>query len=95
MNGTFEVLVTAHFERGLKKLVRTHPDLEMEYRDILPILRADPHNRTRQHAIKKLEGVNAGHGQYRIRMRRFRFRYDIHGQTVYLKACTLRREDTY
>ncbi|HXM40928.1 MAG TPA: hypothetical protein VN924_06725 [Bryobacteraceae bacterium] len=40
-------------------------------------------------------GVQADDGQYRIRSGRFRFRYDIGGQSVYLKACSLRREDTY
>ena len=43
----------------------------------------------------RLTAGGAGDGQYRIRMRRFRFIYDIDGQTVFLKACALRREDTY
>jgi hypothetical protein len=76
MNG-FDVFITTGFERELKKLARAHPAAADEYEAILPILRADPHNRTRRFPIKKLEGVRAGDGQYRIRMRRFRFRYDI------------------
>jgi mRNA-degrading endonuclease RelE of RelBE toxin-antitoxin system len=40
-------------------------------------------------------GGQADDGQYRIRAGHFRFRYDIKGQFVYLKACSLRREDTY
>jgi mRNA-degrading endonuclease RelE of RelBE toxin-antitoxin system len=94
MNG-FDVRTTAHFERTLKKLVRTHPQARDEYAAVLLILNADPYNRTRRHPIRKLEGVAAGQGQYRMRMRRFRFIYDIDGQTVFLKACSLRREDTY
>jgi mRNA-degrading endonuclease RelE of RelBE toxin-antitoxin system len=94
MNG-FDVRATRHFERALKKLARAHPQVGGEYEAVLPILNADPYNRTRRHAIRKLEGVAAGEGQYRIRMRRFRFIYDIDGRTVFLKACALRREDTY
>jgi mRNA-degrading endonuclease RelE of RelBE toxin-antitoxin system len=83
------------FARTLKNLARTHPQARDEYAAVLPILSADPYNRTRRHPMRKLEGVAAGQGQYRIRMRRYRFIYDIDGQTVFLKACLLRREDTY
>jgi mRNA-degrading endonuclease RelE of RelBE toxin-antitoxin system len=34
-------------------------------------------------------------GQYRLRLGRFRFRYDIEGRMVVLYYCGLRREDTY
>jgi len=56
---------------------------------------SDPYNRTRWHHIKKLEGVAAGEGQYRLSLGRWRFRYDISGQLVELHYCVLRREDTY
>jgi hypothetical protein len=58
-------------------------------------LEADPHNRSRSYAIKKLEGVRSGEGQYRLRIGRWRFRYDIVGQDVVLHYCGLRREETY
>jgi mRNA-degrading endonuclease RelE of RelBE toxin-antitoxin system len=95
MNPGFRVLVASRFERELKKLAAQHPTLSALYRNAIGTLQIDPYNRTRQHAIKKLIGVPAGVGQYRLRVGRFRFRYDIEGQTVYLKACSLRREDTY
>ena len=94
MNG-FDVKATAHFGRALKKLARAHPQILDEYDAVIAILGADPYNRTRRHPIKKLEGIRAGDGQYRIRMRRFRFIYDISERTVFLKACALRREDAY
>ena len=94
MNSTFGVLTTSHFERELRKLSPKHPAVVEELETILPILRADPYNRTRQFPIKKLEGIRPGDSQYRIRMRRFRFRYDIEGNVVFLKACSLRREDS-
>ena len=89
------VLTTARFDRELKKLSRQHLELPGVFRSIVEILKGDPYNRSRQHAIKKLEAVPAGEGQYRIRSGRFRFRYDIERQTVFLKACSLRREDSY
>lgn len=91
----FEVRITSRFERELKQLSNQHPDLPKLYGSLLAVLESDPYNRSRSHAIKKLAGVAAGDGQYRIRAARFRFRYDISGQLVYLKACSLRREDTY
>jgi hypothetical protein len=58
-------------------------------------LKRDPHNRARRCQIKKLEDVASGDGQFRIRHGRFRFRFDIAGVNVFLKYCSLRREDTY
>lgn len=95
MTREFLVNVTHRFERELRKLLAKHPELAKVYLHVTGILKADPHNRTRQHPIRKLEAVSEGDGQYRIRSGRFRFRYDIDGQTVYLKACSLRRENTY
>ncbi len=95
MNAAYLVITTNRFERELKKLAAQHPALSGHYRRIIDILQADPYNRSQQHPIKKLTAVPAAEGQYRIRAGRFRFRYDIAGQTVYLKACSLRREDTY
>ena len=95
MTPEFRIITTSRFERELKKLAAKHPGLPELFRRVVNILRTDPYNRSRQHPIKKLEAVPAGEGEYRIRSGRFRFRYDIEGQTVYLKACSLRREDSY
>ena len=59
------------------------------------ILSTDPYDRSRIHKIKKLEGVPAGEGQYRLALGRWRFRYDIMSQVVLLSYYGLRREDTY
>ncbi len=91
----FAVYTTSRFDREFKKLAGQHPNLPEHYVGILAVLQSDPHNHTRRHAIKKLTGVPSGDGQWRIRAERFRFRYDIKGRTVYLKACSLRDESTY
>ena len=96
MNGpVFSVVTTSHFDRLLKKLVRAHSDLAERLEDAVAILSRDPYNKSRRYAIKKLEDVRAGEGQYRLRSGRFRFRYDIEGHEVVLHYCGLRREDTY
>ena len=92
---TFSVRITARFERDYGKLLKAHPDLASQYRQVVTILSVDPYNHSRSHPIKKLVGVKDGDGQYRIRFKRFRFIYDIEGEVVFLKHCRLRAEDTY
>ena len=65
------------------------------YAKALGILRKDPYNKSRRYPIKKLRDVKQDDGQYRIRLQRFRIRYDIYGTEVLLQYCGLRREDTY
>jgi hypothetical protein len=62
---------------------------------MLATLEEDPLNRTRTHQIRKPANVKAGEGQYRLRLGRWRFRYDVSDGEVTLRYCGLRREDTY
>lgn len=82
MTAAFSVQTTARFDRELRKLNRHHPELADYYNRAQSVLEADPYNSSRRHPIKKLEGVRPGDGQYRIRLSRFRFRYDIEGRMV-------------
>lgn len=91
----FSVLTTSHFDRLMKKLAPRHPDLVERFQEAVAILSADPYNKSRKHPIKKLVGISAGEGQYRLRSGRFRLRYDIEGTEVVLLYCGMRREDTY
>lgn len=96
MSGAFDVRTTPHVDRLLKKLASQHPQETREvFTQAVTILKLDPYNRNRRYPIKKLEGVRRGDGQYRLKLRRWRFRYDIAGQDVWLHYCGLRREDTY
>lgn len=95
MTSFFVVRSTPHFERLVRRLLRGHPDLREVQDHARTILQSDPYNRSREHHIRKLEGVSEGEGQYRLRLGRWRFRYDISGQEVVLHYCGLRREDTY
>ena len=63
----FSVLTTAHFDRLLKKLAPKHPELVERFAEAITILSLDPYNKSGKYPIKKLEGVSAGEGQYRLR----------------------------
>ena len=91
----FGVHPTSHYQRLSTKLQKRHRDFQGTEKSAVAILAADPYNRSRQHHIKKLEGIAAGEGQYRLSLGRWRFRYDMVGQIVLLSYCGLRRENTY
>ena len=95
MTPPFSVHTTPHFDRSLKKLIKRHPNLGDRYAEVIEILNIDPQNLSRTHNIRKLEGVQPGEGPYRLRLGRWRFRYDIFGHEVWLFQCSLRREETY
>jgi mRNA-degrading endonuclease RelE of RelBE toxin-antitoxin system len=90
----FSVRATARFERDARALER-QPGFEAALARVILVLGADPYNRARHGDILKLENVPNGEGQYRIRIGRFRFIYDIVESVVFLKHCRLRREDTH
>jgi len=95
MAAPFTIQITPAFERMVRQLTRHHPDFAQRLPEAISILQTDPCNVSRLHPIKKLKQVKPGDGQYRIRLGRWRIRYDITGQTVELVYCGLRREDTY
>jgi len=60
--------------------------------ELLAILRRDPYNHNERHQIKKLTGYKAGEGQWRIRWKEYRLRYDILGRDVVLYSFRHRKE---
>ena len=95
MTPPFSVRTDPHFERLAGPLRKHHRDFDGFFLRVVEILEIDPFNVTRSHPIKKLTDVPAGKGQYRLRLGRWRFRYDIYAQEVVLTYCGLRREETY
>ena len=95
MTPPFMVRATPRFERMTQKLLKHHPELRTLLDRVRDILSSDPHNRTFSHPIRKLAGAVQGEGQYRLRLGRWRFRYDVQGGEVVLQYCGLRREETY
>jgi mRNA-degrading endonuclease RelE of RelBE toxin-antitoxin system len=92
MADRFHVLTTPAFEREFRKAAKGNPELPAAFEKLLRILEEDPHNRTGRHAIKKLAGIGSGEGQWRIRWREYRLRYDIFGQDIILHSFRHRRE---
>ena len=92
MSSPFRVLTTTAFERDFGKSSKRNPELLTALEESLAILQKDPHNRSAQHQIKKLAGVKAGEGQWRLRWRDYRLRYDIFGEEVVLHSFRHRRE---
>jgi hypothetical protein len=96
MSPAFPVRTTPRFARLARSLRKRHPRTFTDrFEAALAILGEDPHNRSGQLPIRKLQGVAAGQGQYRLRLGRWRFRDDIAGPAVVLHYAGLRREDTY
>lgn len=95
MTPRFSVRTVPAFERLARRLADQHPEFPRLLGEAIEILEVDPHNVSRRHGILKLTNVPAGEGQYRLRLGRFRLRYDVTGRDVSLLYCGLRREDTY
>jgi len=91
----FSVRIPGPYEHHFRKLLKRHPSLIGLQERAVEILEQDPHNVSRRHDIKKLMDVPQGEGQYRLRLGRWRFRYDISGGVVELLTCELRSERTY
>jgi mRNA-degrading endonuclease RelE of RelBE toxin-antitoxin system len=88
----FSVLTTPAFEREFRKLSKGLPALVNALVNLVSILREDPYNLSGQHKIKKLVGLTPGTGQWRIRWRDYRLRYDILAKEVVLHSFRHRKE---
>jgi mRNA-degrading endonuclease RelE of RelBE toxin-antitoxin system len=89
---SFRVLTSSGYQRDFRTISRGRPSVVNGVEELLAILRWDPYNRTGQHQIKKLTGCNAGEGQWRIRWKEYRLRYDIFGSDVVLYSFRHRKE---
>lgn len=76
----------------MRKLSRRNPQLVDLVERLVAILKEDPANVSRQHKIRKLEGVKQGEGQWRIRWGDYRLRYDIIGNDVLLYSFRDRKD---
>ena len=89
---SFRVLTTPGYERDFRTISRGRPSIADAMEQLLAILRRDPYNRTGQQQIKKLTECKAGEGQWRIRWKEYRLRYDILGNDVVLYSFRHRKE---
>jgi mRNA-degrading endonuclease RelE of RelBE toxin-antitoxin system len=94
MGTLFRVLTTPAFEREFKAISRKNSILVRALEELAEILGSDPQNRSGHHKIKKLAGLKPGEGQWRVRWRDYRLRYDIFGSEVVLHSFR-HRKDAY
>ena len=92
MAGAFRVVTTPAFEREFRKVSRGNAALVDALGELVATLSEDPHNRSGQHQIKKLAGLKPSEGQWRIRWREYRLRYDIFSDEVVLHSFRHRKE---
>jgi len=95
MTDGFTVRTIPRFDRLAKALGRRNREFTAGYREAIAILAGDPYNRGGAHQVRKLVAVKPGEGQWRLRLGRWRFRYDIERSEVVLYFCGLRNENTY
>ena len=89
---TFRVYTTPSFDRELKKVASRDILLLVAFGKIITILSSDPLNLRKEQNIKKLTDVNAG--QWRIRFKDYRIRYDVANSKVILHSIR-NRKDAY
>jgi mRNA-degrading endonuclease RelE of RelBE toxin-antitoxin system len=90
----FRVLTTPAFERDFRRTAKGARLLTGALEELIGVLSEDPHNRSGTHSIKKLTNLKPGEGQWRIRWRDYRLRYDIRATEVVLHSFR-HRKDAY
>lgn len=88
----YRILVTSFFERDVTRQSKKDRRALKEIENLKEILAVDPYNLSRRFDIKKLKGIKSGEGQFRIRVKDYRLRYDIFGQDVVLYSFRHRRD---
>ena len=88
----FRILTTRGYERDFRTISRGRPSVIDATEELLAILRRDPYNRGGRHQIKKLTRCKVGEGQWRIRWKEYRLRYDILENDVVLYSFRHRKE---
>jgi mRNA-degrading endonuclease RelE of RelBE toxin-antitoxin system len=91
MTAAYRVLSTPSFDRDFRRIAKGNPIFESALQELAAILGQDPYNRSARYPIKKLKDIPPG-GQWRIRWREYRLRYDIYGADVVLHSFRHRKE---
>jgi len=92
MPQVFRLLPSTRFKRDFEEVYKRDRGIVRKIESLKNNLQLDPYNRRRQYDIKKLKDVPAGGGQYRVRVGKYRLRYDIIGNDVILYSFKHRRD---
>lgn len=88
----YRILTISVFNRDVKRATKKYNDVRSVIERATLILQSDPFNMTREHNIKKLEGLKKGEGVYRLRIHNFRIRYDSIGHDIVLYSFRDRKD---
>ena len=92
MPTSYRILVTSFFEKDVRRQAKKDQKIFKEIEKLKEILAADPYNLSRKFDVKKLKGIRPGEGQFRIKIKQYRLRYDIFGQDVVLYSFRHRKD---
>lgn len=92
MPTSYRILVTSFFEKDVSRQGKKDRKIFEEIERLKKTLEADPYNLSRKFDIKKLKGIKPGEGQFRIRIKQYRLRYDIFDQDVVLYSFRHRKD---
>ena len=92
MPTSYRILVTSFFEKDARRQAKKDQKIFKEIEKLKEILAADPYNLSRKFDVKKLKGFKPGQGQFRVRIKQYRLRYDIFGQDVVLYSFRHRKD---
>mgnify|MGYP001054804939 CR=1 FL=1 len=92
MPSPYRIHVTSFFEKDLRRQGKKDHKIFKEIENLKKILETDPYNLSRRFDIRKLKGIKPGEGQFTIRTRQYRLRYDIFGQDVVLYSFRHRKD---
>lgn len=73
----YTVIAPKQFQKQLTKVFKKHPDLRGSIVGAIRSLEQSPCQGDSRKAIKKLSGVPAGEGQWRMHVGFMRIRYDV------------------
>ncbi len=92
MPTSYRILITSFFEKDVRRQAKKDQKIFKEIEKLKEILAADPYNLSRKFDVKKLKGIKPGEGQFRIKIKQYRLRYDIFGQDVVLYSFRHRKD---
>jgi mRNA-degrading endonuclease RelE of RelBE toxin-antitoxin system len=92
MPSSYRILVTSFFEKDLRRQSKKDHKILTGIENLKKILETDPYNLSRRFDIRKLKGIKPGEGQFRIRIKQYRLRYDIFGLDVVLYSFRHRKD---
>ena len=92
MAQVFRLLPSTRFKCDLEDVLKRNREITRKLEPLKMILFHDPYNSSSRYDIKKLKDVPVGEGQWRIRVGKYRLRYDIIGTDVILYSFKHRKE---